>query len=212
MPRKQHKYHYIYKTTNVITNKYYIGMHSTSDLEDGYIGSGQRLWHSINKYGKENHKCEILEYYKDRKELALREKEIVNEDLLKETLCMNLALGGEIGFTYEQLRKGALKMLEIVSKDLEFQKRRSERCKELFKRLYIEGKIKPFDWTGRKHKEETKQKIGAANSIKQKGEGNSRYGTCWIHSLEEKKSISIKKEEIDNWLSKGWNKGRKMNF
>jgi hypothetical protein len=33
------KYHFIYKTTCLITNKYYIGMHSTDDLEDGYVGS-----------------------------------------------------------------------------------------------------------------------------------------------------------------------------
>ena len=40
---KKHKYHYIYKTTCNVTGKYYIGMHSTSNLNDGYIGSGRRL-------------------------------------------------------------------------------------------------------------------------------------------------------------------------
>lgn len=48
------KYHYIYKTTCTITSKFYIGMHSTDNLEDGYVGSGKRLWYSINKHGKEN--------------------------------------------------------------------------------------------------------------------------------------------------------------
>jgi hypothetical protein len=51
----------------VKNDKYYIGMHSTNDLNDGYVGSGKRLWFSINYHGKENHACEILEYCKDRK-------------------------------------------------------------------------------------------------------------------------------------------------
>ena len=50
------KYHYIYKTTCIINDKFYIGMHSTDNMEDGYIGSGKRLWHSINYHGKENFK------------------------------------------------------------------------------------------------------------------------------------------------------------
>ena len=54
MSRKEKEYHFIYKTMNLINEKYYIGMHSTDNLNDGYIGSGKRLWHSIRKYGKEN--------------------------------------------------------------------------------------------------------------------------------------------------------------
>lgn len=49
------KYHYIYKTKCLLTNKYYIGMHSTDNLDDGYVGSGKRLWYSINKHGLKKH-------------------------------------------------------------------------------------------------------------------------------------------------------------
>lgn len=69
-------------------------MHSTNDLEDGYIGSGQRLWHSIKKYGRENFVKEILEYFPDRESLQNKEIEIVNSDLLLDPLCMNISLGG----------------------------------------------------------------------------------------------------------------------
>lgn len=65
-----------------------------------------------------------------------------------------------------------------------------------------------YTWTNRKHKENTKQKIGAANSIYQAGEKNSQYGTCWITNEFENKKI--KKSELESYLEKGWKKGRKM--
>ena len=61
---QRRKYHYIYKTTCKLTNRYYYGMHSTDNLEDGYKGSGTRLKYSINKHGLENHCCEKLEFFK----------------------------------------------------------------------------------------------------------------------------------------------------
>jgi len=94
MPRKQYDYHFIYRTTNNVNNKFYVGMHSTSNLEDGYIGSGTHLWHSIKKHGRENFTCEILEFCTDRESLREREKSIVNIDLLKDPLCMNICKGG----------------------------------------------------------------------------------------------------------------------
>ena len=80
MPRKQKKYHYIYKTTCKITGKFYVGMHSSDSLEDGYLGSGKILGYSRAKYGDENHVREILEFCVSREQLKSREKEIVNEE------------------------------------------------------------------------------------------------------------------------------------
>jgi hypothetical protein len=94
MARKEKKYHFIYKTTNLLSGKYYIGMHSTDDLNDGYMGSGKRLRYSINKYGKKNHKVEYLEFFGTREELAAREKEIVSLNEIAKEKCMNLRVGG----------------------------------------------------------------------------------------------------------------------
>lgn len=90
----QRKYHIIYKTTCIVTGKWYIGMHSTDDLEDGYLGSGKQLKYSVNKYGAEQHVRLIMEFLPTRKTLSLREAEIVNANLLKDPLCMNRMLGG----------------------------------------------------------------------------------------------------------------------
>ncbi len=51
---KKERFYFLYKTTNKINGKYYIGVHSTYQLNDGYIGSGKRLRYSVRKYGKEN--------------------------------------------------------------------------------------------------------------------------------------------------------------
>jgi len=51
----------IYKTTNLINGKIYVGQHNTSS-DDGYLGSGLILQKAIDKYGKENFKREILEF------------------------------------------------------------------------------------------------------------------------------------------------------
>lgn len=97
MPRRQKKYHYIYKTTCLVTGKFYVGMHSTDDLEDGYLGSGKILGYSIAKHGRENHKRDIIEMCQNREALKLREKDIVNETLLADPLNINLKYGGDGG-------------------------------------------------------------------------------------------------------------------
>lgn len=103
------KHHIIYKTTCLVTGRYYIGMHSTDDLEDGYLGSGVHLTRSVKKYGKDQHVREILEQLPDRDSLKKREEELITEDLVRnDVLCMNLIRGGggndrEYGFTDKTL-------------------------------------------------------------------------------------------------------------
>ena len=52
--------YFLYKTVNKINDKFYIGVHQTEDINDGYLGSSLHLDRAINKYGKENFKREIL--------------------------------------------------------------------------------------------------------------------------------------------------------
>jgi hypothetical protein len=92
---RQFQYHILYKTTCAITGNFYIGAHSAPNLEDGYLGSGKRLRYSIQKHGKENHVRETLETFFTREELMKREREVVNDEILQNMQCMNLAKGGD---------------------------------------------------------------------------------------------------------------------
>lgn len=91
------KFHYIYKITRINSDKYYIGMHSTDNLDDEYFGSGTLLWKSINKYGKESHSKQILEFCNSREQLRIREKEIIGDLYRTDEHCMNMKAGGEGG-------------------------------------------------------------------------------------------------------------------
>ena len=53
------KFHYIYKITNLVTGDIYVGQHTTSNLDDGYLGSGTIIRYAIKKYGADNFKKEI---------------------------------------------------------------------------------------------------------------------------------------------------------
>lgn len=69
-------YGYVYLTTNLINNKLYIGQHRYSKpvIDRSYLGSGYVLRNAIKKYGKENFKCEILEFIETKQDANEREK------------------------------------------------------------------------------------------------------------------------------------------
>lgn len=92
------KYHYAYKIINLINGKYYFGIHSTDDLNDGYSGSGLRLHEAYRKYGKNNFKKEILQFFYTRQDASNYEKELVTEEEVNSDNCYNLIIGGDNGF------------------------------------------------------------------------------------------------------------------
>lgn len=181
MPRRPKTYHYIYRTTCLVTGKFYIGMHSTDTLDDGYLGSGKVLWYSIRKHGRENHRRDIVEMCSTREALKLREKEIVNEQLLADPLNINLKYGGEGGgrFWNEEHRRKAQaaggtaankirsKRLAELHNDVSFKKRFSDALK--------------------------------ANAVGTKGQ-------VWVKRGGE--TACIAPDKLESYLAAGWMKGR----
>ena len=206
----------IYKITNKINNKFYIGMHKTDKLDDGYMGSGKLINRAIKKYGKENFTKEILHVFDNEEEMKNKEKELV---VLNE-MSYNLCDGGKGGFGYLNRsgknlygkngtdgygRQNLLGVKERIEK-LKQKNKYGSYCEKLSKnlkdRIFKNGPL----WLGKKHSLETKKHIGQSNSVKQIGHKNSQYGTCWITNGHENKKI--KKEELDIWIDKGYYKGR----
>ena len=211
MARKEKKYHFIYKTTNLLNGKYYLGMHSTSNLDDGYMGSGKRLRYSINKHGIDNHKVEILEFFETRELLVKREEEIVNLNEIAKVDCMNLKVGGSGGFTIDIQILGGKAASKIIhdrfKNDEGYRKKMTIIRSETMTKTLNDGKIKRCDWNGKKHSDLAKENISKAKIGKNMGENSSQYGTCWI--TKDGSNKKIKKEEIETYLTEGWVKGRK---
>lgn len=89
-------FYYIYKITNITNQKYYIGAHKTTNIEDNYFGSGVGLKRAIKKYGKENFTKEIICFCEDENDMYFREKELV---ILNEN-SYNMTKGGKGGFSH----------------------------------------------------------------------------------------------------------------
>lgn len=89
----------IYKITNLINGKIYIGKDTVSDKN--YYGSGLLIKRAIDKNGIENFKKEIIEECKNNDELCIREKywiEKYNSNNLE--IGYNISKGGDGGDTF----------------------------------------------------------------------------------------------------------------
>jgi NUMOD3 motif len=212
MARKEKTIHYLYKTTCNVNGRYYVGMHSTNNLEDGYMGSGRRLRASMRKYGIENFNKEILEFFETREMLVEAEIKAITPEMITDKNCMNLMGGGTGGFiSDEQQRHRSIcagkAFADKLKNDMDFSKYHSTRSSELLKSIHKKGKIKYNTFEGKGHSEETKQLMSEIKKGTGVGETNSQFGTCWI--TKDGTNKKIKKEDLETYLNESWVKGRK---
>jgi len=170
-------------------------MHSSDNLDDGYVGSGKRLGYSINKHGLENHVCEKLDFFDTREELRERETKIVDKNLIEDSSCINIALGGGGGWIDEehQLKcssAGGKAISHKLKTDADFSKTWKTKVGANFKSRWENNEFdksgKNNGFYGKHHTEESKQKQRKADRTAVK---NSQYGTCWITNGKENKKI-----------------------
>lgn len=211
--RKEKKYHFIYKTTNNLSGRYYYGLHSTDNLEDGYLGSGTYLRRAIRKHGRENFTREIVEFCKTRKELKSKEQNIVNLKELAKKKCMNLRVGGTLVLDTDKIsgknhwttrksfsKKTKKKMSESAKNrppiSDESRKKRSKNST---------GELNPF--YDKSHTGESKKKMSESAKIRETPNENTRRN----HISETMKGVTKTKEHTEN-IRKGKLGSKNPNF
>ena len=225
-------YYTIYKTTNLINGKYYIGKHQTENIYDNYYGSGVALEKSIKKYGKENFKKEILFIFDNEKEMNQKERELVNESFVNDRNNYNLGLGGEGGPMFlgkhhsDETRKKLQKLAKNRTLSEETKKKISNSNKN--RTFSEETKKKISEKLSKLHKTDVWKnkvskslkayydKIGRKNKIR----NPKREIMCNIDNVTGKRMYIHKEdlcyriyiEELNYYLDKGWIIGRNEQF
>ena len=114
---------------------------------------------------------------------------------------------------------GAIAANKVNWKNPEFVEMIKENTSKTSKRLwsdpeYRERMLKGArnSFSGETHTEETKKKIGEANSIHQRGNSNSQYGKMWVYNDELKVNKRIEDKELEDMINLGYKKGMKMKY
>ena len=212
----------IYKITNNLDGKIYIGKHQTKDLNDEYMGSGKHLKYSQEKYGIENFEKEILFQFDNEAEMNSKEAELVTDEFCLREDTYNLCPGGKGGFGYlnstglnrgewhsqtldthmkKMSSKGNEKKKALFDSDPEWKEKYSKSLSESTKKQF-EKYGHPFK--GKTHSDEWKSRQSLIMKEKQAGSKNSQFGTMWITDGFNNKKI--KKEDS---IPEGWYKGYK---
>lgn len=109
-------YHYVYKIIQLSTRKEYIGIHSTDDFNDGYMGSGALIKPAVDACPDDFVKT-IIWMCKSRQEAEELESTLVTEEYLEENFperTYNQVPGGKASF--EMIRKWQKKLYPTKSR------------------------------------------------------------------------------------------------
>jgi hypothetical protein len=219
---------FIYKTTRVKDGAFYIGKHSTLNLDDGYLGSGYRIKASVKAHGKGAHRREILKFGMDEVDLRRLEQQELTEDVLTNPLCLNLAPGGQGGniggggfFSPEHKaafhKGGGRATAAKASRDpvfaVEMSARKSAGNKAHRMAATPEEKLRLVT-TQRLATEAAKLPAAKAKRVTtyavtghSKGANNPNYGRKWMNNGIINKGVLI--GEVDQFLNNGYVMGRK---
>ena len=162
--------YYVYKITNKINGKFYIGKRKhITPYKDSYMGSGKQIQFAIKKYGRLNFTKEILQIFESNDGAAKYEAELVTKEVVANGNSYNMHEGGHGGFAH-------INSLPV-----------SDRPNVIaFKEKYARGEIKVGGtqyWTADSRERAIRQ-----------GQINRDNGLCkgWFHTDEQKVQMSIR--------------------
>lgn len=182
-------YYYTYKITCLkgsLKDHYYFGQHTTTNLNDGYCGSGIKLQNYYKKYGAEENVTytkEIIKFYTTPEELNQAEYELIGDKYDSDNMCLNLRAGGDMyGMSDSTKRKISDKLKgNVVSEETRHKLSVSNKGK---KRTETTKKRISNSRKGIQFSEEHKNKLSNAS----KGRPNSMKGKH--HSEVSKQHMS----------------------
>ena len=209
-------FYIIYKTKNKINDRFYIGYHKTTNLDDDYLGSGIAIKEAIQKYGRSNFEREILYVFPTREEAIIKEMEIVNEEFINDPQTYNIKIGGDGGWEYvneklnllpeyknrfkENTRNGIIKSISEGKYDESFRKNGIRLAKMNMESPPFLGKI---------HSKESKKNISLNNGSKLSKEDirkrllelkKTQFGWGWKSKIAEK--WRIPHQHVKSFLDK----------
>lgn len=177
-------YYYIYKitcTAGSFKDKFYFGQHTTTNLDDGYKGSGKKLQNYYKTYPNDYIK-EIICFCKDIDDLNQKEYEVI-KPWLNNKMCLNLKHGGCGNELSEETKKKISDKMKEVMKHQEVRKKISEARKG--KPAWNKGKKASLE-TRKKLSESHKGYIVTEETRKKISEAHKGY----IATEETRKKLS----------------------
>jgi len=212
--KQQKIYGIIYKTTNKINGKIYIGqtvqfldLRISAHMSEALFKKDNMYFHkAIRKYGKENFEWKIIAECSSLEELNKTEIEMIKKYNTFEN-GYNLTMGGEGSIGFKPSKEARRKRSEAMKgeKNHMYGKHRTEETKKKIRKTFelnktVVGKNNP--WYGKHHSEETKKK-----------QSEARMGTHPSEKTRIKMSISHENkkhtEETKEKMSK-WHKDKKL--
>lgn len=202
------EYHYFYKITNNINGKFYYGIHTTSNLEDGYLGSGKGIRLAIRKYGRKNFTKEILKFFDTREELSRYESENITEQMLSDKNCYNRKTGGDVfhlkgGHLSEETKRKISESNKGKVPSEETRQKMSESQKKRVREPFSEEHRKKMSEVrkGKPKSEETKRRL------REKRKGGPPTVLGRVRVTNEIEDRFVLKENLQAFLDQGYRIG-----
>ena len=195
-------YGYIYKITNNVNGKIYIGQKKGRQVVESYYGSGKLILAAIEKYSINNFSREILEWCYSKEELNEREMYWISHYNSRDRLVgYNIAVGGNvIGMPHSK------ETIEKIRSSNIGKKRSAEACEKM--RQSHKGKTLS---------EEHKKKISETQKVVMKGKNKGKHPSeDTIRKRVEKLKGHPVSEETRKKLSEAnkghmpWSKGKHL--